>query len=95
MFERDGPSWSETQLARSDVRLPLTRLTGSFASLSTPEARLAYAQSAGLVRAMFDRGSPDAVGALLRDIARGEPFAAAFERHFFTAYDDFFGSLVR
>jgi tetratricopeptide (TPR) repeat protein len=95
MFERDGASWSETELTRSAVRLPLARLAGSFASLSTAEARVAYAQSADIVRNMFDRGSPGAVGALLQDIARGEPFAAAFERHFFTAYDDFFGSGVR
>jgi hypothetical protein len=95
MFERDGASWSETELTRSAVRLPLTRLAGSFASLSTAEARVAYAQSADIVRDMFDRGSPGAVGALLQDIARGEPFAAAFERHFFTAYDDFFGNRAR
>lgn len=95
MFEPDGASWSDAQLANSDTSLPLARLAGSFAPLSPAEARLAYAQSAGIVHAMFDRGGPGAVGALLHDIARGEPFAAAFERHFLTTYDAFFGGLGR
>lgn len=95
MFEPDGASWSDTQLADTSMRLPLTRLGDSFARMSTAEARVAYAQSAGIVHAMFDRGGPGAIGALLGDIARGESFAAAFERHFLTPTDAFFESLAR
>jgi tetratricopeptide (TPR) repeat protein len=92
-FEPSGSEWADAQLARSPARLPLARLAGSFAPLSTEEARLAYAQSAGLVAALFERGGAAAVGAVLRDIARGDAFAVAFERHCFMTYDDFVASL--
>ena len=95
MFEPEGASWSDTQLGDTSMRLPLTRLADSFASLSTAEARVAYAQSAGIVHAMFDRGGPSAIGALLGDIARGESFGVAFDRHFLTPTDVFFESLAR
>lgn len=93
-FEPSGSEWADGQLARSSQRLPLSRLAGSFAPLSTEEARLAYAQSAGLVAALFERGGAAAVGAVLQDIARGDAFAVAFERHFFMTYDDFVASLA-
>ena len=93
-FEPDGGAWADTQLARSDSRLPLTRLAGSFAPLSAAEARLAYAQSAGIVGALFTQGGAAAVGAVLQDLARGDPFAAAFERHLFVTYDAFIAGLA-
>ncbi|MBI4886575.1 MAG: tetratricopeptide repeat protein [Acidobacteria bacterium] len=95
MFEPDGASWADRELASSDARLPLARLAGSFGTLSTGEARAAYAQSAAIVGALFERGGASAVGAVLQDIARGEPFAAAFERRFLTTYADFIDSLAR
>lgn len=92
-FEPSGSEWAEGQLARSTARLPLARLAGSFSPLSTEEARLAYAQSAGIVAALIERGGASAVGAILQDIARGDAFAVAFERHYFMPYDDFVASL--
>jgi hypothetical protein len=93
-FEPSGTDWADGQLTRSTTRLPLARLAGSFAPLSTDEARLAYAQSAGLVATLLERGGAAAVGALLQDIARGDAFAVAFERHFFMPYDDLVASLA-
>ena len=93
MFEPDGAAWSQDQLAKEPARLPLKRLAGSFESLSGADARLAYAQSAAIVRALFDGGGPLAIGALLQDLARGESFAAAFEQRFFQTYDGFITNL--
>ncbi|MBI2189032.1 MAG: tetratricopeptide repeat protein [Acidobacteria bacterium] len=92
-FEPSGTEWADGQLARSPARLPFARLAGSFEKLSTGEARLAYAQSAAIVSALLERGGAAAVGAVLQDIARGDGFAVAFERHFFMRYDDFVASL--
>jgi hypothetical protein len=93
MFEPDGGAWSERELADAPARLPLKRLAESFSALSGPEARLAYAQSAAIVRALFESGGPLAVGAVLQDIARGDTFAEAFERRMFMAYDTFIAGL--
>jgi len=92
-FEPSGSEWAEGELARATARLPLARLAGSFSPLSTEDARLAYAQSAGIVAALIERGGASAVGAVLQDIARGDAFAVAFERHFLMSYDDFVASL--
>ena len=93
MFEPDGGAWSEHELSSASARLPLTRLADSFSTLSGPEARLAYAQSAAIVRALFESGGPLAVGAVLQDIARGDTFAEAFERRMFMAYDTWVAGL--
>jgi len=93
MFEPDAGAWSEEQLSSAPARLPLSRLAGSFEALSGVEARLAYAQSAAIVRALFDSGGALAVGAMLQDIARGDTFTAAFERRMFMAYDTFIAGL--
>lgn len=93
-FEPSGSDWADLQLARSAERLPLSQLAGSFAPLSTADARLAYAQSAALVAALFERGGAAAVGAVLQDIARGDAFAVAFERSFFMTYDGFVAGLA-
>jgi len=94
-FEPDGEAWAVAQLAGVPDRLPLSRLTGSFAPLSATEARLAYAQSAGLVRAMMDRGGALAIGGLLQDVARGDPLQAAFERQYLMSFDAFVDGLAQ
>lgn len=94
MFEPDGGAWSEIQLANAPARLPLARLADSFSTLSGTEARLAYAQSAAIVRALFESGGPLAVGAMLQDIARGDTFGEAFERRMFMAYDSWVAGLL-
>jgi tetratricopeptide (TPR) repeat protein len=92
-FEPGGAAWSQEHLAKATGRLPLRRLAESFERLSGADARVAYAQSAAIVRTLFDRGGPLALGALLQDLARGETFAAAFEQRFFQTYDSFITSL--
>lgn len=93
MFEPGGAAWSQQQLAKAPARLPVRRLAESFERLSGADARLAYAQSAAIVRALFDATSPLALGALLQDLARGETFAAAFEQRFFQTYESFLTNL--
>ena len=93
MFEPSGNAWIDEQLSNAPSRLPLKRLADSFADLSGTEARLAYAQSAAIVRALFDNGGPLTVGAVLQDIARGDTFATAFEQRMFMSYDTFFSGL--
>ena len=93
MFEPDGAAWSQEQLAQEPARLPLKRLAESFEPLSGSEARVAYAQSAAIVRALFEAGGPLAIGALLQDLARGESFPTAFEQRFFQTYQGFIRNL--
>jgi tetratricopeptide (TPR) repeat protein len=93
LFEPTGEAWADAQLASPGPRLPLERLAGSFDRLSKDEARLAYAQSAGLVRAMLNQGGPAAVVAVLQDLAAGESFSAALERRMFIPYDAFVAEL--
>jgi hypothetical protein len=93
MFEPDGATWSRQLLAKQPARIPLSRFAESFESLSGADARVAYAQSAAVVGTLFESGGPLALGALLQDLARGETFAAAFERRFFQTYDSFITSL--
>jgi tetratricopeptide (TPR) repeat protein len=93
MFEADGAAWSQQELAKEPARLPFSRLAGSFENLSGADARLAYAQSAAVVRTLFDGGGPLAIGALLQDLARGESFAAAFEQRFFQSYESFIANV--
>ena len=69
--------------------LPLTRLEGSFDSLSPTEAREAYATSAAAAQALLDRSGPMAIYNLLSNIGNGMPFDEAFERAVFVPYRDF------
>jgi tetratricopeptide (TPR) repeat protein len=93
LFEPQGEVWSDTQLASSPSRIPLPRLAAGFERLSGAQARMAYAQSAGAVRAMIEQAGAPAVMALLQDVGRGEPFADAFERRMSTTYTSFAASL--
>ena len=94
MFDPNGDAWIDEQLAGAPARIPLERLTGSFRDLSGDDARLAYAQSAAIVRALFDSGGPLTVGAVLQDIARGDSFATAFEQRMFMSYDTFISGIA-
>lgn len=93
MFEPEGESWSDSQLSSSDARLTLDQLAKGFGGLSTADARLAYAQSAAVVRALLDQGGPPVVVSILQDLARGDTFAAALERRLATPFDAFIASL--
>ena len=93
MFEPDGDAWSERELASSDKRLTLGQLDGGFGGLSTGDARIAYAQSAAIVRALLDRGGPPVVVGIMQDLARGDSFPAAIERRLAVPFDGFIASL--
>jgi hypothetical protein len=80
-FEPNGPAWSDAQLGKSSYRMPLQRLAAGFDKLSGAQARMAYAQSGGAVRALIEQ------------VGRGDDFDAAFERRMLTTYASFAASL--
>jgi tetratricopeptide (TPR) repeat protein len=69
--------------------LPLSRLEGSFESLSDADARRAYADSARAVRCLIDLAGLPAVLNLLWNLGDGQPFADAFQRATLLDYADF------
>lgn len=81
--------WAQDEVRRAGRLLPSATLMGSFRSLSGDTARLAYAQSALLVRALIDRRSEGALNALLSDLGRGVPFEAAFKNRMFMDWSTF------
>ena len=92
-FEPNGAAWADEQLAQAPARPPLQRLTAGFGDFSGAEARTAYAQSAGAVRAMIELAGAPALAALLQDLGRGDAFEAAFERHMSSSYAGFAASV--
>ena len=92
-FEPEGAAWAQTELAKTTSRLPLDRLASGFGKFSTDEARLAYAQSAVLVRALLDLGGAPTLVSLLQDLAHGQSFPASFEARFLLPYDTFTSNL--
>jgi hypothetical protein len=93
MFEPDGEGWTDRELAGSDTRLTLEQLARGFGSLSTTDARIAYAQSAAVVRALLDQGGPTVLVAILQDLTRGDTFATSLERRLAMPFDAFITSL--
>lgn len=75
--------------ARPGARLAVSKLHRSFVGLSRRDAEVAYASSAGAVRRLIDQRGPAAVVALLKDLARGAPFASAFRQRIAMPYQDF------
>jgi tetratricopeptide (TPR) repeat protein len=92
-FEPDGEGWTESELTSSDRRLTLEQLAKGFGGLSSSDARIAYAQSAAVVRTLLNQGGPTVVVSILQDLARGESFAAALERRLAMPFDTFLASL--
>lgn len=92
-FEPDGPGWTRRQLGATNARLDQGRLTSGFAGLSGMRARLAYAQSADTVEKMVELAGAQAIVTLLRDVARGEPFAVAFEQRMLVPLPAFLAEL--
>ena len=94
MFEPEGTARLEAELARLPRRLPFERLARSFQSLSAEEARIAYAQSAAIARTLFDEVGGPTLVTILRDLAAGQTFEAAYERRLglpFAQFADRFG----
>jgi tetratricopeptide (TPR) repeat protein len=77
------------QLRQANVRLPLSRLEGSFEGLTAKDATVAYAESAVAVHQLLEDPGPLAIANLLTDIARGIPFAEAFDRNMLISYSEF------
>ncbi len=89
VFEPGGLNRATEVLASATSQPALGDLHGSFAGLSGARARIAYALSAVAVDRMISlRGAP-AVVLLLKDLARGVPFASAFHRRIALRYDEF------
>ena len=90
MVEPRGLEWARAEIRRAGRLLPPSRLQRSFRDLTGDEARLAYAQSALLARAIVDRHSTGALNALLADLGRGVPFDAAFRARAYETWPAFF-----
>jgi hypothetical protein len=89
MVEPRGLAWARDELRRATRLVPAASLERSFKDLSGDDARLAYAQSALLARAIVDRHSTGALNALLADLGRGVPFDAAFRARMFESWAAF------
>ena len=68
---------------------PLQTLHAGFGGMNATTAQLAYAVSAVAVQRMLDRRGPDAVVVLLKDLAAGVPFPAAFRQRLAVPYEEF------
>jgi len=89
VLEPAGSEDAEAPLARTEVRPALSTLHRSFVGFSRRDAEIAYASAARAVRRLLaQRGAP-AVVALLEDLARGAPFASAFQQRIAMRYEDF------
>jgi tetratricopeptide (TPR) repeat protein len=95
VFEPGGKEDAERVLTRVATRPPLQKLHGSFADLSSADARVAYALSAHAVQRMIDVRGPYAIIALLQDLARGAQFASAFQQRVAMRYEDFQAMVAR
>jgi hypothetical protein len=95
VFEPGGKEEGERVLTRVASRPPLQKLHGSFANLSSADARVAYAFSAHAVQRMMDVRGPYAIIALLQDLARGAEFASAFQQRVAMRYEDFQAMVAR
>ena len=95
ILERGGAEESARVLAATRARPALQQLHRSFAGLSDTDAQVAYALSAHAVRRMMALRSPAAVVTLLKDLARGAPFATAFHQNIGMTYDDFQTMIAR
>jgi len=93
-LEPTGTVDADPTLARSDMRLGLAQLHGSFAGLSRRDAEIAYASAARAVRRLIDQRGAGVVVGLLEDLSRGVPFTIAFQQRIAMRYEDFAQSLV-
>lgn len=67
----------------------LQALEGPFSGMDGTAAALAYAQSAAAVKRLMDEAGAPAIVGMLTDLARGVPFAEAFERNTNIRYAEF------
>jgi hypothetical protein len=95
VLEPAGPEYAEAALARTAARPALTDLHRSFVDFSRHDAEIAYASAARAVRRLIERRGAAAIVALLGDLARGAPFAAAFHHRIAMRYEDFAALVAR
>jgi tetratricopeptide (TPR) repeat protein len=95
VLEPAGPQDAEAPLTRTRVRPAVSELHGSFIGLSRRDAELAYATAARAARRLIERRGVAAVVALLKDLARGAPFAGAFQQRLAMRYEDFAALVAR
>ena len=89
MFEPGGAEDANRVLQRDIPRPRLQTLHRGFGRLNDAQATAAYAMSAVAVERMFQLRGGAGIGLLLRDVAAGAPFAAAFRQRIQIPYDDF------
>jgi tetratricopeptide (TPR) repeat protein len=95
VLEPAGSGELETTLARTDARPRLSKLHRSFAGFSARDADIAYASSARAVRRLIEQRGVSALVALLEDLARGAPFARAFQERLGIRYEVFEALVAR
>ncbi len=95
VLEPAGSAEVEALLPRKNPRPELWELHGNFAGLSRADAEIAYALSARAVRRLIETRGVTAIVALLEDLARGAPFARAFQHRIALRYEDFAGLVAR
>jgi tetratricopeptide (TPR) repeat protein len=93
-FEPNGSAWIDAELTRSTHRVTVATLTAGFGRLSSADARQAYVDSGFLARALVQQIGAPAVVELLRDLARGDRFAAAFETRAAMPFESFLDGLA-
>lgn len=89
VLEPAGSKDVESTLARTSVRIALSKLQRGFVSLSTRDAEVAYATAARAVRRLIEQHGVNALIALLGDLKRGAPFDQAFQQRIAMPYEDF------
>jgi hypothetical protein len=92
-LEPQGTARLEAELARSARRLTFDRLSRRFDDLNTEDARIAYAQSAVMARTLFEQAGGPAVVMILRDLAAGGTFEAAYRERVALPFAHFTDSL--
>jgi tetratricopeptide (TPR) repeat protein len=95
VVEPDGPEDEEATLAHTNVRPDLSKLHSSFVGLSPRDAKIAYASAARAVRRLIEQHGVASLVALLRDLARGQQFVAAFYHQMGIRYEDFAALVAR
>jgi len=90
MYFEGGDLAAHVERARAaEAPHTLPALERPFSGMDANRAALAYSQSAAAVKRLMDEAGAPAIVGILTDVARGLPFAEAFERNTNMTYADF------